>query len=193
MDYINNTIEQKYSVQLLKEIYKKNNEIGFVLFWQPEYNNNGRLSNGCLSQWHISTFVVDGITYNCMEQFMMAAKAKLFGDNCIFEEIMQCTDPKTIKALGRKVHNFDDAVWNRQKYTVVYCGNLAKFSQNKDLGKYLLSTKGKILAEASPFDGIWGIKMSEKTAGINNPENWKGLNLLGCALMQVRDELENEK
>ena len=193
MDYINNTIEQKYSVQLLKEIYNKNNEIGFVLFWQPEYNNNGRLSNGCLSQWHMCSFVVDGITYNCMEQFMMAAKAKLFGDDEILKEIMQSTEPKEIKALGRKVHNFNNTLWDRQKYTIVYCGNLAKFAQNKELGKYLLSTKGKILAEASPFDSVWGIKIGAKTKGADNPENWRGSNLLGCALMQVRDDLENEE
>ncbi len=189
MNYLKETIEQKYSVATIRNNYQSGKKSKFVFFWKPEISKDGRLTESCLGQWWKSDFELDGQKYICMEQFMMSGKAKLFGDEEIDREVLRATDPKTIKSLGRAVRNFDNDVWDRQKFTIVYYGNLLKFSQNNELKEFLLSTKNKILVEASPLDSIWGIKLSAKNIDSNNPMKWRGQNLLGCALMQVRDEL----
>lgn len=120
---------------------------------------------------------------------MMAQKAELFGDEEIHKEIMQSSDPKQIKALGRKVRNFDETVWNKVKYSIVLNGNFMKFTQNAELREFLLSTGDDILVEASPYDAIWGIRMSANDENAENPMKWRGQNLLGFALMEVRDEI----
>ena len=92
-------------------------------------------------------------------------------------------------ALGRKVKNFDEKKWNETKYSIVFAGNLLKFSQDENLKDFLLSTKNDIIVEASPYDKIWGMGMSADDEFVENPTRWKGENLLGFALMEVRDEL----
>ena len=159
----------------------KSNNDKFVLFWR-----------GPFSQWYPSEFKVDGISYNCAEQYMMAEKAKLFGDNKIRKQIMKTNSPREQKALGRKVSNFDAGKWNSVARDIVYKGNLAKFSQNKDLQKELLTTEDKTLVEASPYDKIWGIGLAADDPNATRPENWKGTNWLGEVLMRVRDELRKE-
>jgi len=132
---------------------------------------------------------IDSIEYNCCEQYMMHQKALTFGDTDTAKLIMKAEHPKDQKALGRQVKNFDKAKWDTVSIGIVYKGNYAKFSQNDELGDELLATGNKILVEASPYDTIWGIGMGEKEPGINDPANWKGLNLLGWSIMLVRKEL----
>ena len=120
---------------------------------------------------------------------MMASKAQLFGDEEIRKEILKCNDPKQIKALGRKVRGFDQAVWDKLKYAIVLNGNWLKFSQNRYLREFLLSTGDNVLVEASPYDNIWGIRLSANSPEAWDPFKWRGQNLLGFALMEVRDEL----
>lgn len=120
---------------------------------------------------------------------MMAGKAELFSDQEIREQILKCSDPKQIKALGRKVRRFDQKVWDKFKYAIVLNGNWCKFSQNRNLRKFLLSTGDSVLAEASPYDNIWGIRLSANSLEAQDPMKWRGQNLLGFALMEVRDEL----
>ena len=122
----------------------------------------------------------------------MAGKAKLFNDEEVFEEIMRCKDPKKIKSLGRKVKNFDEEKWNKAKIDIVFKGNYLKFMQNKNLKEFLLSTGNRIIVEVSPYDAVWGIKMSENDEFVNNPLKWKGKNLLGFILMEVRDEIKKQ-
>jgi ribA/ribD-fused uncharacterized protein len=132
---------------------------------------------------------IDGIGYNCCEQYMMHQKALTFGDTETAELVMKTENPKDQKALGRQVKNFDKAKWDTVSIGIVFKGNYAKFNQNVELGDELLATGNKILVEASPYDTIWGIGMGEKEPGINDPANWKGLNLLGWSIMLVRKEL----
>lgn len=151
-------------------------------FWKP------RETYGFLSQWYKSNFIDDdGTTYNCAEQYMMAQKALLFGDNEIFCKIMNETNPYNIKNLGKLVRNFNDETWNKNKFDIVYNGNLLKFSQNEELKQKLLDTENKILVEASPYDKIWGIGLSVSDKDFYNPILWKGENLLGKILMKVRN------
>ena len=141
----------------------------------------------CLSQWYPCQFEVEGVTYTSAEQYMMAEKAKLFGDEEIRAEILNTDDPRMCKALGRKVKNFDKAVWDKEKEHIVRKGNTKKFLQNSALRNFLLSTGDKVLVEASPTDRGWGIGMGKNNPDALDPQKWRGQNLLGFALMNVRD------
>lgn len=124
---------------------------------------------------------------------MMAEKARIFGDLSTLKKIMSAETPRECLKLGRSVRNFDQKNWDAQKYNIVRNGNYHKFSQNRNLGNYLLSTKNSILVEASPYDVIWGIGLSKKDALIKSPVEWRGQNLLGYALMETRDALKNTR
>jgi ribA/ribD-fused uncharacterized protein len=112
------------------------------------------------SQFHRCRFVVGGNTFGCAEQFMMHGKAVLFGDAEIAAKILAADQPRTHKALGRQVRNFDDAMWKREREAIVMAGNRAKFTQNPELRDKLLATRGTTLVEASPHDRIWGIGLA---------------------------------
>ena len=142
--------------------------------------------NGIFSQWHKSKFTINNIEYNCCEQYMMSEKALLFNDNESNVKIMETNDPRTQKALGRKVKNYDQNIWEKHRFDIVVRGNYAKFSQNEKLKDALLYTNDNILCEASPYDKIWGIGLSKTHPDVYNKNKWKGTNLLGEALMKVR-------
>lgn len=150
----------------------------FTFFW-----------GGPFSQWHSCQFTVDGIVYNCAEQFMMAKKAQIFGDEVSYQSIMESKSPRTQKALGRKVWSFDAETWNQLARDVVYRGNFAKFSQNSHLEELLRATIGTTLVEASPFDRIWGIGLKEGQPETKDRATWRGKNWLGEVLTAVRDDL----
>jgi ribA/ribD-fused uncharacterized protein len=152
----------------------------YVFFW-----------NGPFSQWTIANMEIDGYIYNSCEQYMMHQKALTFGDEEIANLIMQELNPREQQKYGRQIKNFDKNVWDSVCLSIVYKGNLAKFTQNPELKHELLSTGDRIIVEASPLDKIWGIGMGENEPGNENPENWKGLNLLGLAIMLVRNQLRN--
>lgn len=153
---------------------------GFTFFWRPD---------SPFSQWHPATFVVDGLTFTCAEQFMMHGKATLFGDAEVAAQILAATDPRQHKALGRKVRPFDEHVWRARREDIVYRGSLARFAQNPALRDALLATAGTELVEASPTDRIWGIGMSSSNPAATDRTRWRGQNLLGQILTRVRGEL----
>jgi len=148
---------------------------------------------GIFSQWARFDMSIDGITFNCCEQYMMYSKAKFFGDEETAKEIMKSTNPAEQKRLGRKVKNFNTELWNKVCFSIVYKANYAKFSQNPTLKEGLLATEDRILVEASPEDRIWGIGMGVENTGISDPANWQGSNLLGFALTLVKQELKYVK
>ncbi len=149
----------------------------FVFFW-----------GGPFSQWAKYPMEIDGKTYVTCEQYMMAEKARLFGDQESEAKIMAAANPREQKALGRKVKPFDATRWEEEREEIVFRANLAKFSQREALKEMLFATGDKIIAEASPRDAIWGIGMAEDHPNILDTTLW-GQNLLGKALMRVRGEL----
>lgn len=142
-----------------------------------------------LSQWYPCQFEVGGVTYTSAEQYMMAEKARLFGDEEIRTEILSISDPRTCKALGRKVKNFDKAVWDKKKEGIVRNGNFEKFMQNDALRNFLLSTGDKVFVEASPTDRVWGIGLGKNNPDALDPQKWRGQNRLGFTLMAVRENM----
>jgi len=141
------------------------------------------------SQWYRCSFTAGGETFSCAEQFMMHGKAVLFGDAAMAREILAAAHPRQHKALGRKVKGFDDAVWRRERITIVRDGNRAKFTQNAELRELLLATAPTTLVEASPYDRIWGIGLAATDPRAQDRATWRGQNLLGQILTELRDEL----
>lgn len=165
----------------------------FVFFWGHSDRLDAGIGKQCLSQWYPSPFFVGGVSYNCAEQYMMAEKAFVFGDEKAWHEIMSSYNPMTMKKLGRKVRNFNTYVWNINCDEIVKTANLAKFSQNTKLKDFLLSTGDKIIVEASPYDTIWGIGLNADTPEVCNPSRWRGENRLGFILMEVRDIIRGKE
>jgi ribA/ribD-fused uncharacterized protein len=145
------------------------------------------------SQFHRCVFSAAELTFMCAEQYMMHGKAILFGDREIAEQILVATQPKAQKALGRKVRNFDDVIWKKNRESIVLAGNRLKFTQNADLKTALLATRGTTLVEASPRDRIWGIGMGANDPRAQNEATWRGQNLLGKILTMLREELITEE
>ena len=180
-----------YDLDWLIKQYRRKTKLKYLYFWGHQPSADGKLTHSCFSQWWQSPFVVDGVTYATAEHYMMAQKARLFKDETMFEQIVAAKTPKAAKALGRKVSGFDNDIWNQHRFDIVVAGNVAKFAQHADLKHYLLNTGKRVLVEASPVDKIWGVGLANDDERISNPLQWQGLNLLGFALMQVRDNLKD--
>jgi ribA/ribD-fused uncharacterized protein len=164
----------------------------YLCFWGHKPESNGSVGRGCLSQWFHAPFVVEGDRFATAEHFMMAEKARLFGDEQARLAVLAAPSPAAAKALGRGVRNFDDARWNAARFDIVVRGNVAKFGQNPALRDFLLTTGERVLVEASPRDRIWGIGMGAANPDAEQPRKWRGQNLLGFALMAARAQLRKE-
>lgn len=162
----------------------------YLFFWGHQPEADGRIGKSCFSQWFDSPFTLDAIDYPTAEHFMMAEKARLFGDEAVCKRILAARTPAEAKKLGRLISGFDEERWLQARFEIVVKGNLAKFSQNPALREFLLNTGERVLVEASPVDAIWGIGLAADDPRSGNPDQWRGLNLLGFALMAVRAQLQ---
>ena len=130
---------------------------------------------------------MNDITFSSMEQYMMYKKAECFKDKDTAEKILATDDVAQIKAHGRLVVDYNESYWNGVRQIIVFEGLLAKFSQNENLKERLKSTGNDILAECAVRDRIWGIGLSMKDPDRFETDKWNGQNLLGYALMMVRE------
>jgi len=153
-----------------------------TLFWR---------ANEVLGNWYPSSFVVNGQNFNSGEQWMMHAKAMLFGDHEMAAKILQEVHPRRQKLLGRKVRGFDAAIWDARSEELVFIGLLEKFRQNPTLAAELLASGETLLVEASPDDPVWGIGLEEEDPRALDPAQWQGQNRLGTVLMRVRAVLRS--
>ena len=151
--------------------------------------HNPNEENGYLSNWYPSIFTLNGVAFSSMEQYMMYRKAVCFGDEKVAAQILVTEDVAEIKALGRLVSGYDENLWNGVRQIIVYEGLLAKFSQNSALKEQLKGTGSTILAECAVKDRIWGIGLSMHDPNRLDRAKWQGQNLLGYALMMVRERL----
>lgn len=180
----------KYNNNWLQSISSNQMQLEFLLFWGHQPNEDGSLSKSCFSQWWIAPFEVDGIACKTAEHWMMAEKARLFNDEDSRQQIITSDTPAEAKKKGRLIRDFDPTTWDKEKFDIVVLGNFHKFSKNTQLASFLLDTGNKVIVEASPLDNIWGIGMAANDPSVLDPKRWKGENLLGYALMEVRDKLK---
>ena len=185
------TIEEIRSKNDLVEYLARGKKAKYLCFWGHTQQKYQSVTKVCFSQWYSSPFEIDGVVYATAEHYMMAEKARLFDCHDIADQIVNASHPQKAKRLGRNVSNFTNEKWNQHRFDIVVNGNLAKFAQNSELKDYLLGTINRVLVEASPVDNIWGVGLAEDNVDVINPFKWKGLNLLGFALMEVREKLRN--
>jgi ribA/ribD-fused uncharacterized protein len=156
----------------------------------PEHFDNFHpFIKGVFSQWHPTSFKIDGLTIVTAEQWMMFSKARLFGDHDAASAILATSSPDEQKRFGQTVQDFQQETWDHWKVSFVYEGNLAKFSQNAGAARQLRATGNTMLVEANPRDWIWGVGLAIDDPSVHSPSEWKGGNLLGRILTKVRSEL----
>ncbi|MFT2019025.1 NADAR family protein [Streptomyces sp. 796.1] len=177
------------SVAEVIERLARGERLKYVHFWGHEPRRDGALSAACFSQWWPAPFTVEQVTYATAEHWMMAGKARLFDDTETERRIIAAPHPGQAKELGRSVRGFDEKVWLEHRFELVVRGSVEKFRQHPALHEYLLNSGNRILVEASPVDRIWGIGLSADDDRTANPTKWRGLNLLGFALMEARHRL----
>ncbi|BDM71900.1 hypothetical protein HEK616_53870 [Streptomyces nigrescens] len=180
------------SVEELRRETSAGKRPNYVFFWGHRPRRDGGLSPSCFSQWWPAPFTVDGTTYATSEHWMMAGKARLFGDAEAERQAIAAGHPKQAKDAGRKVRGFDEETWRRHRFALVVEGSLHKFGQDAALRDFLLGTNSRVLVEASPLDRIWGIGLAADDERAAAPERWRGLNLLGFALMEARQRLRED-
>lgn len=169
--------------------------IEFLFFWGANQKDPNVIDKSCLSNhFKGKPFVIsfEG-KFDTTEQYMMRAKAKAMGDYAMERAILNEPDPVLNKAQGRKIKGFDEKKWEKIKVDVVFKGNYEKFTTHPELKEFLLSTGNKVLVEASPYDRIWGIGLRASDVEANDPSKWRGTNLLGFCLMDVRQRIRNEE
>ncbi|MCI1186463.1 NADAR family protein [Hymenobacter sp. DH14] len=179
----------QYSTEWLLDQLAHDARVKYLFFWGNQPSKDGTITKSCLSQWWLADFIVAGIVYRSTEHWMMAEKARLFNDAEALTQILAAKSPAEAKKLGREIQHFEPETWEERKVEIVITGNRHKFGQHKELAKFLISTGDRVLVEASPVDTIWGIGFAADSPDANNPARWQGPNLLGFALMEVRDQL----
>jgi hypothetical protein len=152
-----------------------------VYFWHGEFSN-----------WHKCQFRYKKLNFYNTEQAFMWEKAVCFGDMEAAALIMKTPDPAEAKRIGRTVKNFQDEKWAIVSFSVMAAVNFEKYNQHPYLRSKLFATGNKTLVEASPVDKIWGVGLHWKDDQILDENNWKGMNLLGRALMYVREQLKSK-
>ncbi|MEW2167300.1 NADAR family protein [Streptomyces sp. NPDC007084] len=163
--------------------------VRYLPFWGHRPRADGQVGSSCLSQWWPSPFVVDGTAYATAEHWMMASKARLFGDTEAERRAVEAANPALAKKAGRLVRGFDEAVWERERFGIVVEGSVHKFTAHDDLRAFLTGTGDRVLVEASPLDRVWGIGLAATDEAASDPHRWRGTNLLGFALMEARERV----
>ena len=176
----------------LCQAVRDGDRLRYRLFYGHTGRADGKLSDAVFSQFWPCAFLLGTIRYRWAEQWMMASKARLFGDEEALGRILQAKAPLECKRIGREVRGFDDVLWRHHRFDLVTVGNVAKFGQDPALRLYLLATADEILVEAAPTDKIWGIGLGRAHADAQSPQRWRGQNLLGFALMRARSILRGE-
>lgn len=161
----------------------------YLYFWGHRPQRDGSIGKGCLSQWWPAPFTAEGVEYATAEHWMMARKARLFGDVEAERRVIAATSPRQAKSAGRAVRGFDQQVWERERFAIVVEGSVRKFGHQGELREYLLGTSSRVLVEASPLDKVWGVGLAADDPRLRDPAQWRGLNLLGFALMEARTRL----
>lgn len=179
----------RYHLTWLIDKFDRGYSPAVIFFWDHKKKQASTCGEHMFSQWYPSPFSVNEIVYKSAGHWMMARKALLFGDREAFKRIIEADRFEEVRSVSHIINNFDEATWGERKYDIVREGNFHKFNQSKKLRECLLNTGTAVLAEANPVDNVWGIGLSHDSRNAKDPYAWKGLNLLGFALMEIREYL----
>lgn len=188
---VDGTVRTVASREALIEAVRAGERVKYLHFWGHRPLPDGRIGASCLSQWWPSPFTVDGVEYATAEHWMMAAKARLFGDAEGERRVLAAGHPSEAKKAGRLVRGFDEEIWRRERFGIVVTGSEHKFAAHGGLRSFLLGTGDRVLVEASPVDRVWGIGLAADDEAATDPARWRGPNLLGFALMEARRRLRD--
>ncbi|MFF7320672.1 NADAR family protein [Streptomyces albogriseolus] len=188
---VDGTVGTVASREALIEAVRAGERVKYLHFWGHRPLPDGRIGASCLSQWWPSPFTVDGVEYATAEHWMMAAKARLFGDAEGERRVLAAGHPSEAKKAGRLVRGFDEEIWRRERFGIVVTGSEHKFAAHGGLRSFLLGTGDRVLVEASPVDRVWGIGLAADDEAATDPARWRGPNLLGFALMEARRRLRD--
>jgi ribA/ribD-fused uncharacterized protein len=162
-----------------------------VVFYSDKNGKYKSFSNFYKNEFNfkIKHGIFKGNTYKVQfaEKAIMLSKASLMGDKNTFLKILNAVTPHKAKILGRQVSSFNQILWNDNVCDIAKQVCISKFGQDQQIKNILLETGSCIIAEASLYDKIWGIGMDINDLDNQNITKWKGSNILGWALMQVRD------
>jgi len=156
-------------------------KISIIYFWRP-YEKNGWMCN-----WSLHAVRENGITFKTVEHFYMYHKAVMMGDARSAEMVLLAKTPREAKGIGRSVANWDETKWVAVREEIMLRGLGLKIKQHPLLKLALVQTAGKFLAEASPFDAVWGIGCDAANPRARDPAQWPGRNLLGKLWMRLRE------
>lgn len=162
----------------------KTNEV--YLFWQTD---------STLSNWRLGTpYVLNDLMFVTSEHGLMYEKAIMFDLDSVPEIFrMQNCHPRDVKKIGRGVANFNPEVWDEESIDAIVPHLIAKAEQNQSVMEELMSTGNLIIAEASPYDRVWGIGLRPDDPQALNSKKWIGENRLGKAWMRVRDYFNEQR
>ena len=164
-----NAIPEQHDLDWLHSTEASGATLEYLHFWGHSEPPRSAVGKACLSQWYPASFMIDGNRFSTAEHYMMFRKAELFSDSETAEQILSATNPAAVKALGRKVRGYQEALWEQHRVSIVVAGNHAKFSQSLALREFLVGTQHRVLVEASPVDRIWGIGLSADDPRANHP------------------------
>ena len=175
---------EKSDWQTYDKLTIEGQKVDVVFFHKPEE------PDGYLSNWYLSPFDLDGKHFSSVEQYIMYRKCTLFGDHSSAAAVLATDDVAEQQAIGRKAKGYINSVWAGLRQLVAYEGLMAKFSQNEDLKQKLLDTGDAYLVECAGSDKIWacGVRLNDDRRF--DAANWDGKNILGFALMEVRNVLQ---
>ncbi len=162
-----------------------------ILFAEPETNDYGFLS----LKWAVQ-IEYNGTMYNSVHQAIAAEIAKSFNDQNNLQKIMMAESPdEVIYSLDNVPggSELNEAKWNDLTKQLLYDINIIKFNQYPELAGRLLETKNAVLGAYLPNDNLIGIGLSLDNIQSQNPNNWTGQNLLGKALMNIRDKIRSDR
>lgn len=159
-----------------------------IAFCEDDFNKYRYLSNE-----YMAGFKYAGIEYSSVEQFLIYQRMVMFKRDDVAEVVLDTDDIELIHDLGKaKIEHFDVGLWDKNSYILAKKAIKAKFSQNKELCRILLKTGNAILIYCSEKNRKWGIGLGIDDDRYHNVRNWKGQNLLGKILMEVRAEIAKE-
>ena len=147
---------------------------------------------GWMSNWFLSPFTLDGTDFSSMEQYIMVRKCRLFGDEALAAAVLRTDEPGEQRAIGRQVKDYQEVIWAGIRQAVAFRGLYAKFSQNEALKALLLGTGSAVIVECVGIDAVWSCGFGLEDEERLDLSRWRGQNILGFALMEVREALRAE-